>query len=108
MYIYLVSSGSYSDYGVEFLAVNEVRFSEGEMLALVEEVKEGYRGKHLTNRTEDRKLEEELIAILRKNKFQIIYPVGEFHYDGYLDSLDSSVPWMPRDREPDAFRIRLA
>ena len=112
-YVYIVSSGSWSDYEIEYFAVHQERFSDEALKAIMEEVKQNYIQKGYP--TEDYKvdhslLETEFLAVLHKKGFSIVYPSGEFRLLSYskMDDLSAEVPWDSRDREASELRIGTA
>ena len=112
MYLYIVSSGEYSDYDLTFFALHERKFTEEEMKSIIEELKKNYIAKGYPTEdyhVEDSKIEEEFLAILRNKGFRIGYAVGEFHLLSYskMDDLRAEIPWMARDKEPSMLRIGL-
>ncbi len=111
MYVYLVSSGEYSDKEIEYLAVHERQFTEEEMSAIMEETKQNYIKKGYP--TEDYKvdhghIEELFLEVLRSKSFRTVYPVGEFHLLSYskLEDLRAEIPWIA-GQEPSELRIGL-
>jgi len=113
MYLYVVSSGKYSTYNLEYFAVHQEKFTEEQLKAIMEEVKQSYIQKgHPTEdyKVDDNLLDKEFRDILRSKGFSIVYPSGEFHLLSYskMEDLRAEVPWDSRDREASELRIGTA
>lgn len=113
MYIYMVSSGEWSDYQVEYFAVHKERFTEEQLKVIMEEVKQKYIEKGYPTddyKVDSRKLDEEFVTVLHDRGFQIVYPSGEFHLLSYskMSDLSTDVPWMEGDHQDSELRIGTA
>lgn len=113
MYIYLISSGAYSDYAVDRVAAHEKKCSQEYLDALVSTTISIYKeGGHpvARNRVKQDVVEQILSDVLRENGFHVVYPVGEFSTTTYncLEDIRASVPWEATNKEPSALRIGLA
>lgn len=113
MYIYIISTGVYSDYQVDCLAANPKRYTKAELETLVNEIKNEYKKRGYSTRkyeVEDDKVDEIFYEKLTKNGFKMIYPAGEFHHSDYscFDDIRAYVPWVSENKEPSALRIGLA
>jgi len=111
-YIYIVSTGEYSDYGVEFFAVHKKKFIPEEMQKMIDKAKENYvkTGKPTDDyAVEDSAFEDEFKKVLIAEGFQIVYAIGEFHLLSYskMDDLRAFVPWRSAGIGANALRIHL-
>lgn len=91
LFIYIISTGAYSSYSVECLAISKRKWSDVELDKLIDIVKTNYINKGNPNgeyQVDNSQLWNELDLVLTKNGFSIVYPAGEFHYDDYSSMED--------------------
>ncbi len=108
LWIYLISTGVYSSYVIEGIAVHNQKFSSDELKKMMREVKRRYLNSGCSTKkhfVDEVKVGQILNEFLLEKEFQIIYPVGEFHYGNRSNLEDLSV-WA--NKEPSALRIGLA
>lgn len=117
IYVYLISSGAYSDYTVERVALHMRKFNEAELNGIAEEmnrqVKPDWDGRNLDA--------DKVDEVLKQHGFIIKYPVGELNEDTistpkrgkdgyviYVFRYTVSLPWSEtEDREASALREGL-
>ena len=101
MYVYLISTGAYSSYNVEYIAIHKRKFKEEELKSIMENVKKEYvNGGYPTEdyHVVDSKVESILIAKLDASGFKVVFPVGEFHYNDYskVEDISADIPWRAK------------